>query len=242
MVLALMTSTRKGFVGMTGIRFAGMFRRCRPWVAATAMVALVGLPAGCDQVVRPSRDVESRTYEVDAFDEIDTGDGWRVDVRIGSPQSVVLESDDNVLDATAVDVSQGRLSILLKMDTLRPTVLQATITVESLEEIAASGGARVEVAGLDTDSLALDLSGQARVTAQGRVEKLVIDLSSGARVDGSELETGSVQVSMSGGAQADLQVRESVVGSVSGSAQLHVSGNPGEVDVDSSGGAAVDIR
>ncbi len=129
-------------------------------------------------------------------------------MRIGSQQSVVLDSDNNVLDATSVDVSQGRLSLLLKMDTLRPTVLQATITVERLEEIAASGGARVEVVGLDTDSLALDLSGQGRVTAPGQVEQLVIDLSRGARVDGSELETGSVQVSISGGAQADQQVRD----------------------------------
>jgi hypothetical protein len=207
-----------------------------------AIVALAVLAAGCEQVVRPSRDVESRTYVVEAFDEIETGDGWRIDVRIGSPQSVVLESDDNVLDATTVEVSQGRLSVRLKMETLRPTELQATITVESLVEIEADGGARLDVEGLDATGLDLDLSGGARVTASGRVEELRLATSGGAGVDGSGLQVRLAEVDMSGGSNVDLNVSEAVGGSVSGASVLGVAGHPPAVDVETSGAGRLEVR
>ncbi len=227
---------------MSTDRIAGLLRGGRLLVAIVAMGVMLVLLSSCERTVRPSRDVESRSYDVAAFEEIETGDGWRIDVRIGSPQSVVLESDDNLLDATEVEVSQGRLSIRLKFETLRPTVLQGTITVESLTRIQASGNARVAVEGLDGDSLDIDLSGGAQVTARGRVEELRLDTSGGARVDGSGLEVKLARVEMSGGSKVELNVSESVVGSASAVSTLVVEGTPANVDVETSGGAQMDVR
>jgi hypothetical protein len=180
----------------------------------------------------------TETRSVPTFTSVAVGDGIRLRATIGAPQTVAVNAPDEILPLieTAVADATLRVRAVGAFRTAEP--VEVSVVAPQLEGIALSGGSPGEVAGLDQPSLAVSLSGGARLTAIGIVEDLQAQLSGGAQGLFGELPNARAAVSVSGGSQVDLRTSEQVFGSASGGSMLNVTGEP-ELQVVTSGASQV---
>ena len=175
---------------------------------------------------------------VPAFTSIAVSDGIRLRATIGSPQSVEVEAPDEILPVIETTVEDTSLRVRALEPYRTNEAVAVSVVVPQLEGITLSGGSPGEVAGLDQPSLAVSLSGGARLTAIGIVEDLQAQLSGGAQGMFGELPNARAAVSVSGGSQVDLRTSEQVFGSASGGSMLNVAGEP-DLQVVTSGASQV---
>lgn len=85
----------------------------------------------------------------------------------------------------------------------------------------------------------MEASGGVTMNVSGRASSAKLNLSGGVELKGKSLEVAQVMVDASGGCNADLTVKESVIGDISGGVGLTVRGNPPKSRVHTGGGAEV---
>jgi hypothetical protein len=151
---------------------------------------------GSGKVIRQERTVP-------AFDKIEVSNAFKLLVKQGSPQSLVIEIDDNVMEYVETTVSGGKLRIGFKSNSQINDVqtIAAHITVPNLTGIEAHGASNV------TLETSFNVSGNMK-----------IDLSGAAKLSGKELAvSGTLDVEISGASQMELAMSAS-------SAKIDLSG------------------
>ncbi len=223
--------------------------RRRPVTSALAMLPLLaaltgcgpGLPAQATQAAPVVGTGELTTEDrTDAdFQHLSVGGGLRVIVRAGSPASVTLSTQANLLPLVVTQVTDGQLIVNVAppgISSREPVTL--TVVVPDLRSITLSGGA-VGTLDASTTELAIDVSGGAQLDATGRVGRLRLMASSGAQARLSGFVADSATVAMSGGSRAELNVVNDVSGTAGGGANLQLSQPPASMTVTTSGGAII---
>lgn len=173
------------------------------------------------------------------FQHLSVGGGLRVEVTSGSPVSVTLAAQANLLPLITTEVAGGQLIVNVKapgVSTSAPMTL--TVVVPDLRSMTLSGGASGTL-DATVDTLALDVSGGASVEATGRARSLALTASSGAQARLAGLVVDSATVIASGGCQAELNVTSTLSGSATGGATIRLAHPPASVDVTTSGGGSV---
>ncbi len=223
--------------------------RARCPASVLAMLPLLAAVAACGSGLPPqatqpapvvgtgSITTEDRT--ADAFQHVSVGGGMHVDIAMGSPLSVTVSAQANLLPLIVTRVSGGQLIVNVAppgMSSSEPVTL--TVVVPDLRSITLSGGA---VGSLDVTAsdLAIDVSGGAQLDATGRVSTLELTTSSGAQARLSGLAADSATVAMSGGSGAELDVANDVSGTAEGGANLQLTRPPATMSVTTSGGAVI---
>jgi hypothetical protein len=216
----------------------------RRGVALLLSMSLCGtVVAGCTtnisfNGVRGEGSLVTETREAAAFDGIDVGGGMHVRLSIGSPQSVTLEAEQNILDILDVVVSDGTLSIDNRDSYSTSKGVTLTIVVPELTAVSLSGGADGRVTALNADRLTVDVSGGAQLDVTGEVTSLDVTASGGGKAYLDTLSAQTVTIDASGGAQARIKASERVTGDASGGASVRVTGDA-SVNVSVSGGATL---
>ena len=173
------------------------------------------------------------------FQHLSVGGGFRVEVTSGSPFSVKVAAQANLLPLITTEVSGGQLIVNVKapgVSTTQPMTL--TVVVPDLRSVTLSGGANGTLT-TTVDALTLDVSGGAFLEATGRTRTLTLTASSGAQAKLGGLVADSATVAVSGGCQAELNVVSGLSGSASGGATIRLTQQPASVNVTTSGGAIV---
>jgi hypothetical protein len=161
-------------------------------VAATTVVLLAHFDAfGGSSTVTPvqgSGVAASQTRDIAPFDALSLTGANDVVVRVGSPQSVVVRADAELLDRVTTRVQDGRLLIGTKPGSLTSrTGMRVDVTVPSLRYLTLDGSGVIAVSGVDTAGLAVFLSGNGVIRARGRASRLVV------RLDGvGDVQLGSL--------------------------------------------------
>lgn len=213
-----------------------MRRRVLTTTVAVGMLLAATALGGCTQGDGP---VVERSRDVGAFSGIDAGGGVQVHVTIGATTSLVVHAQANIQDKVATEVrSDGTLRIEATEDFVVADPVVIDLTTPTLTAISLSGGAAVELDGLEADALEVSLSGGARATISGAATALTISGRGGSTASLGELASETIAVSLDGGATAEVDASGSVRGSASGGAKLRVSGEA-TVEVETSGGAEV---
>lgn len=155
--------------------------------------------------------------------------------------TLVLTVDDNVdigrmLDKTisitvpnlnGIELSGG--STITGTDTLRPTDFQLT----------ASGASRCTVACV-AERVSVSSSGASAWKLDGQATTLTISSASGASiVRAFGLPVENVSLSLSGASRLETTVSASITGSASGESIITYRGQPGQINVSTSGGSTV---
>ena len=200
---------------------------------------------------------ESR--KVADFAAIEVGGGVTLEVKKGAT-SLTLDGAPDVIKAYQTEVKDGVLHIrntsktwFKNQDlTIRVTTpslsrleasggVHATLTDVAAPKFAAelSGGVDLEAPKLAVDTLDLNASGGVNMTLSGKARDVRMNLSGGVELKGKSLEIAQATVNASGGCTADVTVKESVSGEISGGVGLKVRGNPPRSRVHTSGGADV---
>jgi hypothetical protein len=204
-------------------------------------MAVLLLAAACGDRVDGNGRSATEQRDVPTFTRLDVGGAIEATVTIGSPQSVSVTADSNVLPVITTEVRGGTLVVKSEKRYDSETPVRVEITVAGLTDIEASGASTVEVSGVQGSRLALDASGASTIRASGRADTLDAEASGASRLRLADLAVRDADVDASGASSIELQVSGTLSGEASGASSVRYSGSP-SVTVDTSGASSVRSR
>jgi len=207
-------------------------------------VAIVS--AGFLALAAPALAQQTKTYDLPEFDHIEVSAGIVLVADVGSPQSVVVETDRGDFKDFMLTVDDGRLKATRKHNRLSwhgaKADYKVTISVRDLSALEASSGSKAKITNIDAPSFMVDLSSGARVFLEGNCEECTVDISSGAGLMATDLNCDVANIDVSSGGHGEMYVTRAVVADASSGGHVSIYGNPDRVNVDRSSGGRIKIK
>lgn len=226
------------------------------------LVAAMLLPAcGVAGFVRGSGTVVQTSPEVEAIDSIVIGSAFQVTLSLGDEPSLVLRTDDNLVDRIEVSTQDGELSLSLD-GTATDATLEADLTVpaDTLSSVDLGGASsltatdpitspelRLSLAGASrafvvvrSDRLEVQAEGASVVNASGSAQSLTADARGASSLQLGELAVADADVRSAGASRVDVAVSEQLRASASGASTVRYTGDPEVVGRDVSGASTVE--
>ncbi len=181
--------------------------------------------ASCRQA-NGSGNVITEKMEVGSFSGLSAGSAFDVEVHIGSPVSVEIEADDNLMKMVQVKVVDNTLRIHSKNGfSISNGHFKARVTVPSLNYIESTGAATVKVLDeiKDAEKIELHASGAAKVIAKVDAPKIDAESSGAAAIELTG-KTKDFTADASGGAGINAAglLSENADAEASGAGNVHV--------------------
>lgn len=190
---------------------------------------------------RGSGNIKTESRQVSGFSSVEVSGSAKLIVEQGAVESLSVTADDNLLQYLTSEVNGSKLTLGTKGNTsISPTApITYTLSVKKLNEIGASGSVNVDAKGIQTDSLAVAVSGSANISISGQSPDQKIAISGSADYQAGNFNTKDTSISISGSAKAVVAVSDRLDVKVSGSGDVRYIGKP-EVTKDISGAGSVE--
>ena len=161
----------------------------------------------------------SQSRSVGPFTAVELTGVDNVVVRVGSPQSVTVHADANLLQTVTTVVRHGRLVIGTtgSFSTRSPT--RVTVSTPTLDALALSGAGTIAVTGVRAANLAVTLTGSGTVRVQGAAR--------------------DVRATIGGSGAIYVPASESLDARVSGSGAIFYSGSPTQLHTSITGSGTI---
>jgi len=218
---------------------------------------IVVVPGGCSrETVSGSGNVVAQTRDLPVFKRIRLKGAGHVTLTQGDNQSVVIESDDNILPLIRTRVDGGTLEISHESYNLRPTKLEYRLTASEISGVSISGSADVEGQGaIAADAFEADISGSgdmrldlaaSRLTASikgsvmmvvsGTADEQHSEIKGSGDIQAFELLSKRVAVTIAGSGDCRVRASDELRAEISGSGDVLYRGRPRiESDIKGSG-------
>jgi hypothetical protein len=195
--------------------------------------------------------VESESREVAEFQSISIDYPAEVTVHQGDTESVTIEAEDNLLPQLVAEVRNGTLHLENAErnwgERVNPTEpVLVTITVVELNEVHFPTAGKMQIEGLETDSLAVSVSGAGDVTlielvasnlnfslsgagnisADGDSDGLQVRISGLGNFNGSNLKSQDADIQISGAGSATVWAEDTLDANISGAGSIDYYGDP----------------
>ena len=182
---------------------------------------------------------------VGAFDRVEAGGGYRIEIVQGDTDTVRLEGDSSDFDEIEISVRNGRLDISQDsgwFSRRRDLDVVVIVTMSHIESLEFNRGISARVDGVDAGSLELSVNTGAVARVSGTCARLEVDVTTGASLSASGLVCQRVEAHASTGAEASLHAVVQVEAHASMGASLRIHGAPPQYEVSSSMGGDVSLR
>jgi len=217
-----------------------------------------------------TNDVRTETREVSDFDRVTLAGFGQLVITQGDQESLAIEASQDMLGRIETKVEDGRLVIGFKrtwMDWIDDILtvglsgkpVRYNLAVKRLSNLLIMGAARVQITGLKTEQLAVDLRGTGEiriasldaerldvrlpgagaVRAAGRATEQTIAINGAATYEAGELKSQRVKATLHGVGSATVWAVEELDATIHGVGEVSYYGSPTvrkSVDVPSVGG------
>ena len=200
-----------------------------------------------------SGNIQTQTRDTGAFQAISIDyPGAKIIIQQGSPESVEIQADDNLLPQLSTEVLAGRLTIKSTETNWKTSVnptkqVKMTITARDLNEIVLSaevgdlevndlradalklvlsGGAQIKLNGIQVDLLDSELSGAGDIQASGKANEIRLILSGLGNFNAADLQSGKATIELSGMGNATVRVEKELAATITGAGAVNYFGNP----------------
>lgn len=210
-----------------------------PAILATSLGGcIVGAASG-----QPYSEAGRHSYA--GFSKVDVSAGVEVVVSQGAFDVQAETTQGQGFENLIVEVNGDTLHIGRK-----PTMwnigggprYRVTVAAPAYSEFNVSSGASLKADGLRLDAVEVGVSSGASVRIAGTCTTLDLDMSSGASFSGEDLRCDTAKVDASSGASAHAFAARSAKGQAASGASVSFSGNPAELERDTSSGGSVSAR
>lgn len=168
------------------------------------------------------------TRALSAFTQVEGGDTLTFDVRVGTPASVTVHGDDNLLVFVHTDVEDGRLAVSMESGSYDVrNELRVELVMPGLESCTMGGAGETRIQGLDGRDLRLEVNGTRRLTASGHVATLAAEVTGAAVLAADDLRARELALNVSGTARATVVAERMGKVSSTGASGVHVRGLDG---------------
>lgn len=169
----------------------------------------------------------ARNVAVGAFEALEVGGAWTVDLAVGRARQLMIRADDP-RDLARVDarVAGGVLRLGMKGGGRSHSDLFASIVVPRVKHVTIAGACALEAAGFAGGPLTLSLAGASSAKLAGRVDRLSVDLAGACSLDAEKLVARDVTVDGSGACSAVVHAQKTLKVEVAGMCSVEYLGDP----------------
>ena len=222
-----------------------MDRSLRPSLGLGTALAMTLMLTGCSsQPVSPSAlqgsgAIRTEVRSVPDFTRLEVRAGIKLELAIGTPATVELTAQDNLLPISTTSVADGMLTVDASRSYSSTDGITVKVTMPALTELAMLGGASGSAVGVNEIALRIRTDSGAILALSGAADSLDLTAKGGGRLDFAAFTAKDATVDLAGGVKVTLGVSGSVKGSAVGGVALVLHGHPASVDVRTTGGAVV---
>jgi len=204
-------------------------------VLAGIAIALIGAHVSDDSSSEPSTSIRgsgavvTERRKVPAFSAVELGGANNVTVRVGSPQSVAVHAQADLIDHVVTEVHDGTLVIGSRGSYTATAPMSVDVTVPTLSGVALSGSGSVNVDGIEAGMLAIRVPGSGTVAGSGSAVRLDVAVDGAADVDLGDLVASDVTAVLGGTGRLHVHATRSLDATVSGTGTISYGGHPDDV-------------
>lgn len=201
-------------------------------LARSALVLVLGLTAcnfSLGDAAVGSGTPTKETRAVTGFDSLEVSGAVDVTVAVGSPASLEVRADDNLLSHVKSEVRGSTLHLWSEGSHTTTIGLSATVAVPSLVGVRNDGSSDIVVTGVEGEQLTIANQGSGDLSLAGRVDALEIVINGSGDVDATALPATHARVTINGSSDVDVHAVESLHATINGSGDVRYRGNPKDV-------------
>jgi hypothetical protein len=169
------------------------------------------------------------TRAVASFSRIELSGAPDLDVVIGSPASVTVNTDDNLQPIIETTVANDTLRIRPTHPYSSPYGCIVTVTIPSLASLSACGSGTVHVANLSTDKFTLAVVGSSEIGLTGNVTDADFSLKGSGSIVAPDLVTQNLKLVLHGSGHALVHATGTLDVQLTGSGYVHYVGQPTQI-------------
>jgi hypothetical protein len=178
-------------------------------------------------VARGSGDLITESRNVSNFDSVSLSGSGDVIVIQGGEESLIIETDDNIMKHITSEVRDGTLHLGVEERTnILPTRLVFTVGLKDLTALSLSGSGSFTADEVETDRLEISVSGSGELELEGEATSQDVDISGSGKYKAGNLLSENVDVAVSGSGDVTVWATDSLDVSVSGSGSVEYYGTP----------------
>ncbi|MGI8555478.1 MAG: head GIN domain-containing protein [Pyrinomonadaceae bacterium] len=189
--------------------------------------------------IQGSGNAKQETRNLAGFNEIEAGGAVNTEITVGQDFSVIVETDDNLLQNIKTDISGDTLKIYSEGRISPKTKINIKISMPTLTKIDLSGVSTAIATNLKGDSLELKASGAARIKIDGETKDLSAEASGASKIIAENLKTENADVDASGASTITVSPSGDLKADASGASSVYYTGEPKNIEKDSSGASSV---
>ena len=221
------------------------------WLPCLILVLLLvaAAPMAWAETVVGNGKTASEARAVAAFSAIALNGSMALKLKQGSPTSVMVRGDANLLPLLET-VVEGNQSLQLRwkrgtsVRAQSPTIVE--VTAPQVQAVASAGSGDIEIdamktqrlslsikgsgdvraSGLSTEDLAISLAGSGDLKLAGQTMRMAIDISGSGDVDAHDMRSDEVTVGIAGSGDVSVHAERKLVVSIAGSGDVVYSGDP----------------
>jgi hypothetical protein len=213
------------------------------------------------QRIRGEGDVVKQEIQLERITGISLSFAGDVVLTYGSPQEIIVEAQQNIIDNIKREVKNGSWQIAYQKNVRDAKKVTVYITMETLEDAAVSGSGSITstnrfedlddvelaVSGsgeidleLSAEEIEVAISGSGDMELSGTGESLEIAISGSGDVDAGDLVVEDCEIAISGSGDATVHVNGSLEAAIAGSGDVRYRGNATKVQSSVSGSGDVE--
>jgi hypothetical protein len=190
-------------------------------------LGIVTLLTGCSFMgVKGSGTLKTEPRPLPSFTEVSLASIVDAEITTGPTAQLELTGDDNLLPLIKTEVHGDQLEIR-SQENMRPSQhIKAKITVPRLTKLDISGTGDAQLNHIDSDALAISVSGTGDVRGTGHAGRLTVDVSGTGDVRLTALSAEQARVNDSGTGDIDVTVNQTLDANLSGTGDVTYHGSP----------------
>jgi hypothetical protein len=205
-------------------------------VLLAVSVILIG---GCHLPgIRGNGHVKTDERQVGSFANIDAGGAFEIEWQSGTP-SVRFTTDENLLPYIENDVSGDTLHLRTREHVWPTHGIKVVISSPTRAGAKLRGAVKLTANKLSGPAFAVESKGASEVLLDGKIDKLLVDMTGASQLAADGLQTKSAEISTTGAGDADITVSETLKVVITGAGKVTYSGNPVTIQKNITGAGSI---
>ena len=195
-------------------------------ILTVLLAGYVVLVAGCHLPgIRGNGHIKSEERSLVSFVNLDAGGAFEIEWQNGSP-ALRITTDENLLRYVESNVSDDTLHLRTRGHIWPTHGIKVVISSPTRAGGKIRGAVKLTAKQLSGPIFALEAKGASRVSLDGSVDRLLVDMTGASQLTAAGLQAKTAEISTTGAGDAEVAVSDMLKVAITGAGKVTYSGNP----------------
>ena len=208
-------------------------------ILTVLLAGCVVLVAGCHLPgIRGNGHIKSEERSLVSFVNLDAGGAFEIEWQNGSP-ALRITTDENLLRYVESNVSDDTLHLRTRGHIWPTHGIKVVISSPTRAGGKIRGAVKLTAKQLSGPIFALEAKGASRVSLDGSVDRLLVDMTGASQLTAAGLQAKTAEISTTGAGDAEVAVSDMLKVAITGAGKVTYSGNPPTIQKQITGAGSI---